>query len=271
MRTTDLSLRVSQRKQACVLDPALLLAHAQGPAFALRLTRVLEPWLTRSFWQLIDASELLSRHGCVDATQDLGAPRMLPDASALADWISLRDNTDAGSWPLRWVGDNVAESQIGDDADADVVGRYEHLASALAQRVESKLAQCGRWRHGVDPRLSAMDTLALSATLDGALVLSVTPLSQAQDPWPVQAMTLAGLNALRLEPMSQDTLFAAERLWVRDALVSAGLAALAERLPQLAVLHVMVNVNTPPLPPAGLADAQLPDPWASAQGWWYPL
>lgn len=270
MRTPDLSLKVRQRKQPCILDPTLVLVHGQGPALALRLTQVLEPWLTRSFWQVIDASELLLR--APDAgTKELGGAEVRPDASALATWITLRDNTDAASWPLRWVGDNLSESQIGDDACNDVVERYEHLSCALVERTESKLAVRGQWQGGMNPLQIAMDTLALSATLGGALVLSAVPAAGERVPWPVQAMMLAGLEAARLDALPVDTLFSNERLWLRDALASVGLAVLAERLPHLAVVHVMAdgNVSAPQRDP--LSDTRQRDPWAAAQGWWYLL
>jgi hypothetical protein len=270
MRPTDLSLKVSQRKQACVLDPALLLAHAYGPALALQLTQVLEPWLTRSFWQVIDASELLQQHHCGGGAADLAPTGVQPDAAALTAWITLRDSTDASSWPLRWVGDNLAQSQIGDDTKSDVVERYEHLAYTLTERAASDRAECDRWSQGMDPMFSGMDTIALSATLGGALVLSVVSSPQEGDPWPVQAMALARLNVRRLDPMPMDTLFAVERKWVRDALVSAGAAPLSECLPRLAVVHAMVDAGMPPRAQNSL-DVTAPDPWASAQGWWYLL
>ncbi|MEW6707811.1 MAG: hypothetical protein AB1430_23450 [Pseudomonadota bacterium] len=258
MRQGDLSLTVSQRRLACVLDPALALGQRAGPTLALRLTQVLEPWLTRSFWQVIDASDLLRRR-----LERGGLPpgaRSMPDDAALSAWIALRDGTDAGSWPLRWVGDNLPESQMKDAADADVVERCEQLTGALVQRAQASEAELLAWSEGLDPVLGAMDTLALSASLDGAMVLSLLPDdSEGGEPWPVQALARAGLQALRLEPMPEHTLFAAERQLVRDALVSAGLAAVTERMPRLAVVHAVVE---PDPSPQG-------DPWERARAWWY--
>ncbi len=118
-----------RRKPPCVLDAALLLARAPGPSLALRLATVFEPWLTRSFWQTLDASELLLMHGADDAGAVSGV--------ALARWLSLRENTDIGSWVLRWVGDCLAESQLLDAVDAAVVERYEALAEGLQRRADS--------------------------------------------------------------------------------------------------------------------------------------
>ncbi|CAM3325001.1 hypothetical protein BUUB107078_25845 [Burkholderia ubonensis] len=43
MRADDMLVLVRSRKLACVLDPALVLGSCVGLAFALRLSRVLEP------------------------------------------------------------------------------------------------------------------------------------------------------------------------------------------------------------------------------------
>ncbi|HEX6704956.1 MAG TPA: hypothetical protein VF169_09370 [Albitalea sp.] len=263
MRCGDLSLTVSQRKLACVFDPALVLGHAAGPTLALRLTRVFEGWLTRSFWQVLDASELLQRRA-------LQRDAALPDAHALAAWIALRDSTDAASWKLRWVGDSLPESQVGDEAEPDLVERYERLASALSARTMVRDSDAAAWARGLDPVIGALDTLALSACLDGALVLSHC--TAAAHPWPAQALGRAGLAAIELDPMPADTLFATERALVRDAMASAGLAPLAESLPRLAVLHVALDPHVADLdlPASGDDDAlRDTDPWAGAQAWWY--
>lgn len=252
MGASDLRVSVEQAKLRCVVDPALALGHPAGARLAQRLTRVFETWLTRSFWQLLDASELL---------RDAG-----PDACALSEWQLLRERTDAGSWPLRWVGDNLAESQLkAVDAD-DLVERYEWLADALAARQDA--APATDWQRGFDPVSSACDALALSAALEGALILSPCP-RDAAAPWPVQA-----LQRLRLpvEPAHEGhgahegraSLFAAERQLVRQSLAAAGLAALLQPLPPLAVVHVLVA----PHADAASGDDGT-DPWAQARAWWY--
>lgn len=255
MRPADLSLTVSQRKLACVLDPALVLGHGLGPALALRLARVFEAWLTRSFWQVIDASELLM-HRPPEGVAG-------PDPQALAAWIAMRDGTDAGSWTLRWVGDSLAESQLQQaDGDVDLVDRYESLLAALLERVPEDGVR-GGWAGGLDPVLAALDTAALSASLDGALVLGLASPEPGRPPPPVQALQRAGVTVRSLEPMPAHTLFATERAWVREALVGAGLATMAERLPPLAVLHVAAGA------PASIEGDGPGDPWAGAEAWWY--
>ena len=270
MRHADLSLTVSQRKLACVLDPALVLCHAQGPILALRLTQVLEPWLTRSFWQVIDASELLLNRLDCDVDCANSGEGLQPDATALSAWIAMRDETDAGSWPMRWVDENLARSQVRDAAEPDVVDRYEQLAEALAERVAPIEDECARWIH-IDPVRCAMDAVALSACLGGALILSLLPERGHGDPWPVQALARANVKVIALDPIPSHTLFAAEYQLLRDALVSAGLAAVVERLPPLAVVHVTVDEGAACSDGVGGIESGRCDLWANAQATWYVL
>jgi hypothetical protein len=248
---SDLKLQVSVRKLACVLDPALLLCHAQGPTLAMRLTQVMEPWVTRSFWQALDASELLAG----DAASPLSG-------AALSEWLALREHTDAGSWLLRWIGDRLAESQLRDEADAHVIERWEALAEGLAAR----LAPHGQssWCSGFDTNAVSLDALALSATLDGALVLCDA--GSDQEPGPVQAARAAALRTQRLEPLPADSLFSAERALVRQSLAHAGLAALLEDELRLAAVHVLPRADD-----AANVDADAIDPWAGARVWWYAV
>jgi hypothetical protein len=248
MAASDLRVTVDQPKLRCVVDPSLALGHAVGPRLAQRLTRVFETWLTRSFWQLLDASELL---------RDAG-----PDPTALSEWILLRDRTDAGSWLLRWVGDNLAESQLRAVAGDDLVERFEWLSAALVARQHA--APSPAWHRSFDPVAGALDTLALSAALEGALILSPCPTGDAA-PWPVQASQRLHLSIEQISEASTG-LFATERQVVRQALAAAGLAALLQPLPPLAVVHVLVT------PRAGTDDAsadEAEDPWAQARAWWY--
>jgi hypothetical protein len=261
MRSPDWSVSVRQRRAACVLDPALLLCYASGPALALGLTRVVEPWLTRSFWQLIDASELLLglRHDGT-AAPFVGVHWLRPSAAALRDWIALRDNTDAGSWPLRWVGDCLAESQVQGDAQPDVLDRYEQFSEALGSRAAHDGAH--RVGGGFDALTAGLDAASLSATLGGAMLLG--PAGDVAGPWPAQALRQAGLEAQRLDPLPADSIFAAERAMLRHSMAAAGLSALVECLPPLAVLHVRVDDDAEHAD--GVDDG---DPWSAARAWWY--
>jgi hypothetical protein len=266
VRPTDLSLTVSPSKLACVVDPMLALGYPHGPTVALRLARVFETWLTRSFWQVIDASDLLP--GLLgDACLETSRARMPLDPTALSTWIAMRETTDAASWCLRWIGDCVAESQMRDGHASDVLERYELFSAAMGGSGRSPGTFAATWTDGFDPLMCACDALALSATLEGAPVLSVVDGSGTDLPLPVRALARANVSAIALDPLPPGSLFAAERELVRDALATVGLACIATTLPPLAVVHVLAGASAE-AEVDGAEGARL-QPWARALGWWY--
>lgn len=250
---SDLKLQVSVRKLACVLDPSLLLCHAQGPLLAQRLTQVMEPWLTRSFWQALDASELLL--AAAQRAEDDAVPPSL-SGSALAEWLALRECTEPSVWLMRWVGDCLHDSRLHDEGDMRTLERWEQLAESLASRP----SRHEHWCQGFDASGAALDAIVLSATLDGALVLCEAEPERQVEPHPVSAARSAELEVHRLEPMPADSLFSAERQLLRQSLAQAGLAALLEDRLRLAAVHV--------LPPD---DADADQPWRGARVWWYAV
>ena len=264
MHRADFRVQLDRRKPPCVLDPSLVLAHAPGPSLALRLAGVLEPWLTRSFWQALDASELLLMHG------DGGCG--VVNATALSRWLALREGTELGEWVLRWIGDCLPESKLLDAVESDVIERYESLAEGLQRRAEEAGVHEGGpadWR-SFDARRGACDALALSAVLEGALVLCAAP-DDALPP-PVLAARRLGLRVESAEDLPGHSLFAAERQFLREALASAGLAVMLQALPPLAAVHVWIDDDTlAPLQPAEVDAESLPDPWSAARVWWYRL
>lgn len=265
MRQGDLSLTVSQRKLRCVLDPALVLGHSLGMPLAQRLTQVMEPWLTRSFWQTLDASELLLRRPFADQ-EPLANAAPLPSPQAMVEWNALRESTDAGSWTLRWVGDRLAESQLQDAGDATLIDRFEQLTETLAIRWERQ-ALPSDYLRGLGTAGETLDALALSVALDDALVLSARGQgeSDAAAPWLARAAQRIEITVDCIDPELYP-LLCAERQVVRQALASAGLAPLLTHSLPLAVLHVLpADTATQP------DDSELADPFNQATVWWYPL
>ncbi|MFM2053830.1 MAG: putative rane associated protein [Pseudomonadota bacterium] len=258
MGASDLRVTVDSVKLRCVLDPALAVGHPWGPRLAQGLTRVFETWLTRHFWQVLDSSELLPYTGTRPGIET-------PDTTALCEWSALRESTDAGAWLLRWVGDCLGESQLPQWRTAGAQGlvdRYESLAAAL-QDLDDAAGPRPGWCRGLDPLAGALDALALSAALDGALILCALPPEPAV-PGPVQAMRRLGLDDEDVRAPQPGSLFAAEREVVRQALAGAGLAAMLQPLGPLAVVHALT------LPAAaGCPDAA--GPWHRARCWWYPV
>lgn len=261
MGASDLQIQVWQRKLPCVIEPALVLGQACGPALALGLARGFEAWLTRSFWQVLDASELLARPRAAAPEQ------LMPDGRALSGWIALRDGTDASAWTLRWMGDCMADSQLREAAAPDLVERYERLLAVLLERLDRARRrtwadQLGAgWQAGLDRGLAAADALALSACLDGALVLCGAAGDEL--PMPVSTLEQVAVPVARFDGGDAGNLLAAERELVRQALAAAGLAALSQTLPRLAAVHVLCEAA------ASDDDSADADAWTGARAWWY--
>ncbi|MBB3193650.1 hypothetical protein [Roseateles terrae] len=298
MRRADVSVHVEQRRMPCVLEPSLLLTHAQGPSLALRLVSVVEPWLTRSFWQALDNSELLTGR-----LPRLGSAAPI-SAAALTRWIQLRERTDESAWVLRWVGDRIAESQLRDVEDLSLFDQFELLQAALEVRAEHKGMTLRSPWPGLDLRRAALDALSLSAVLEGALVLCAASAGQAPSLVllaeqlgfeVIEVVDLLGGDRLAdggsVRPASSvsttsptSSLFSTERGLLREALARAGLATLAQQLPPLAVLHVVrmedadvlsdpssTDAIDEPLALDAAGDCPPPDPWDGTRVWWYWL
>lgn len=278
MLADDLLVSVRSRKLPCVLDPALVLGSPHGLEFALRLTQVTEPWLTRAFWQLIDASDLVMPKLAAPGRGDALHPR----GDMLEAWIALRERTDAGSWPFRWVGDRLAESQLKERADEGLMLRHDAIAESLALRLgDDGRERAHGWPPGWDPLSASLDTIALSSVLDASAV--ITALVEDDEPWPVRALHRLRVHTTRLDPLPPESLFATERALLRDALAAAGLAPLVQRLPALVVLHVMAGAGAETVPEladviAGEDDGVVEasrwspaDAWHDARAWWYRL
>lgn len=258
----DLQVQVWQRRLPCVVEPALVLARPDGTALALGLARAFEAWLTRAFWSVLDASELLA--GSPPSGSTVSDPG--PDPRALADWLELRRTTDAASWTLRWLGDSVADTQARDGSAIELIDRYEHLVEILHARLErgrprstSERADLA-WRAGLDRGEAAVDAIALSAALGGALVLCS---AREPDAAPVAVEVLAAAEVSPSECLPGDSsLLGAERGIVREAIAAAGLAAMLHDVPTLAALRARVAFRD---------ERDAIDPWDGARAFWYRL
>ncbi|WP_244851530.1 hypothetical protein [Caballeronia sp. SL2Y3] len=271
MHASDMLVHVHTRKLSCVLDPALILATPGGIKLALRLTHVVEPWLTRTFWQLIDSSDWLR---AVLPNEDADAA-VAPRSDVLGAWIEMREQTDAASWPFRWIGDRLAESQLLDHADACLIEHYEALADSLAARAERGRGKRRMdWPAHWDPGTASIDTLPLSAALDAAMILTARGALNGDEGEPTLVSRLRELDILveQADSASPDSLFAAERALLREALAQAGLTGLCQRLPRLAVVHVTAERwNASSADENRSDDARSSDAWSEARAWWYPV
>ena len=281
----DLSVTITQRHWACVLDPTLALSPL-GLPLVRRLCHGLEMWLVRELWHILDDSQYyLQRPDALwegeaggrviaGAGEDLRLQQVL---RTLRGWEQIRLCTDLSGLKCCWIGDGLAESLIPEDQDAGLCARYEWLSALLDARIDARgtLANCFR------------DVAALAAALETALVL--TQVIDQEPPAIAQALGRWGVPCRQIS--TDDRLCALESAGLSEVLVQAGVAKLAWAGLRLAVLHVVAPGALAAVPhaPEELAvagegedegfgtryigpdeDADT-DPWLDAQAFWYPL
>lgn len=261
-----LSVTVGQRRWPCVLDPALLLSR-YGLMLARHLSEVMELWVVRELWHILDNTHFYRRQPqLLLPDNNQGEPAEEELAQALSGWEQARLQTDLGGLKLFWVGDGPTESLLPPGADPRLTWRCEALSRALDQRLSGDGS-------GLLPAFR--DAAALTATLGSALILAVLPAQGA--PALCEALNGWGIPCSELD--SNDVMVELEREQLRRILVYAGLAKLWWAGLRMAALHLV-------LPPSRLDPGQLPEEdhqeenglepeeselWNGARGFWYPL
>src|SRR5712692_3541937 len=138
----DLSLTLSQRRRACVLDPALTLSRF-GLLLVRRLGEVMELWMPREFWHILDNSQFYVRqpealfYRSDDERRVAMRQALSRDEIALGmkEWERIRMENDLSGLKFFWIGDGLSESLVPPGTGADLVWRYESLARALDRRL----------------------------------------------------------------------------------------------------------------------------------------
>ncbi|WP_287128680.1 hypothetical protein [Candidatus Cyanaurora vandensis] len=234
-----------------VLDPTLALSP-HGLTLAQRLGGLLELWVVRELWHILDNTYFyLHQPEQVFADALRCSPQQL--IRALQQWERVRLETDLVGLKLHWIGDGVSESLLPEGTPPQLIAQTEALACALDQ-----------------PQLlpALRDALALAAALGTAFIL--THCHQDQPPAVCLALQRCGMTCQRLGV--DDPLVVIERDQLQQLLVQAGLAKLLWSGLELAVLHLVVpDVSLPPTELTFLESFTPPNPWQSAQGFWYPL
>lgn len=251
------------QRWSCVVDPVLALSRS-GPWAVRQLARVLEVWVFRELWHILDNTLYFTR-----APSELAAPgpacsRAREVLAALGQWERVRQEHDLLGLRLFWVGDGLGESLIPERCDAGLVARYEHLAAALERR-----APC---RGEGTLEVAMRDAVALACSLDNAFVLTCVPREGSRPPL-VDALTAWGVRCPEAE--REHPLLAIERDVLRRQVTDAGLARLVLAGTRLAVVHVLA--------PEALGctrggddvllarEPEAHDPWQESSALWYPL
>lgn len=262
----ELNFRLHARRWACVLDPSLALS-AQGLVLARQAGDVMQLWVVREFWHILDSSEFFAARPEA-LVGDHGPLERLPQS--LKDWDRARTEVDMVGLKLWWIGDGPSESVLPEGIDARLLHSYEALACSLSRRVRS-----------AQPMSTAMrDAAALAAALGDCFVLSLGPQDGQPAPPICAVLQTWDIPCRRID--AADPYAAMESEHLRQLLVHAGLAQHLWAGLQLAVVRLLLPNATLPIsgPPAlidDLADesepvrSELPAPdlWASAQAFWH--
>ncbi len=263
----ELNLKLSARRWSCVLDPTLALS-GHGLQLARQASEVMQLWLVREFWHILDSSEFFSAH-----PEALVGDRWPADKldRSLKAWDRARLDGDMAELKLCWVGDGPSESALPEGTDARLLQGYETLAQSLGRRIRS-----------VDPMSNAMrDAAALAAALGHTAVLTCRVPSHGTLP-PI-CSALEGWDIPCREIEAGDPMATLEREHVRRLLVHAGLSHLLWAGLQLAVVRLLLPNATLPLAvaptliddlasddePAAASEPPSTDLWAAAQAFWH--
>lgn len=271
--------RAEPQRRVCILDPMLVLSR-YGLMLVKHLGTVLDLWIGREFWHLLDAAEfyrqqpelLLPPHFAVHHSPEAVRIATAEIEMALKAWSQM-SMTHPNPLRLFWFGDRLWESVLPDSIGSSQFAQWELLARSLDAPTP-----------GTDCNLATLafrDAIALAAVLETAFILTYQPITtpnleppeicRSLEHWqiPAQVMTV------------QDAAVTTEQDWLRQCLMQVGLIKLLWADVQLSVLHLLIP-PTQDFQATSAQDANLTatslsstsgaaNVWQGARGFWYPL
>ena len=276
----DLNVTISHKRWACVLDPMLALS-VHGVPLLTRLGAVLEMWVVRELWHILDNThfylerpEILLSAGGNDGQTE----RTWAIVQALREWEHIRLENDPSRQYCYWIGDGPLESFLPEGMEPEIVWRYEALSGTLDRRLANPTA----------PLVSACrDAAALAVCLPFAVVLTQLVSVGAGAHSPIICQMLEGGGIPCKEVPAEDAWRKKESDWLREVLTQAGLSKWMWSGLRLAVLHLAAptafmaggkerrDVDFLAHQEWGDMENSMEHPemdyWREARGFWYPL
>jgi hypothetical protein len=284
-----LSIALNQRRWSCVLDPSLFLSQ-YGLALVQMLGDVLELWITRELWHILDNPSFYLTQPNLVAPQAPVSQAKLKSASDLLSvvqqqriqvfrgWERFRAETPASHLNLFWVGDRPSESFLPDGTNAHLMEHWEMLARALEERSVHPVVS-----H--DVLASALrDTAALAAVLGSAFILTCQQFEEANEPPEIcQILEQWEVPCRQIDP--HDAIAELERENLHQLIISTGFSKFLWAGLHLVVLHLVVpsaftfQSNTRQLWATHSVSQEsdleslpsITNMWEGAQGFWYCL
>jgi hypothetical protein len=249
----DFSISINQRRWACVLDPVLALSE-YGLPLVKQLGELMELWIVREFWHILDNTEFYLQQPEFILGQSVTT---LPSAQkqnlmqtvmrSLKEWERLRLNGDRHSWNIHFLADVLGESCVPPGIDSDLIWRWESLAHGLDIHLDEQPSK-------TDSLTLAFRDLTALAAARPACILTYRPSLSQQLP-PLICKTLEQWQIPCQEIQSSDGVADIEREQFRNLLVHAGLSKYLWAGLNLSVLHIVA--------PAAATLSTIDDPeWA---------
>jgi hypothetical protein len=252
-----ISVKLTQLHYTCVLDPTLALSR-YGLMLVKQLGVVMDLWLGREFWHIIDNTQfylqypeaLLLSNATDSATWEQQLIWRQDIIHALTIWEGIQDGSSLAKFKLFRVGDRPLESFLPQGIEPEIIiGHYELLADSLAKYIEQYGVREGDRETdiviGDTLNYAFQDTVALAASLDSCFILSfqsAPEISKNLSPKICMAMESWGIPC---QPISQqDEFVAIERHELRQLIVRAGLAKFLWSGLQIVVLHLLVPTTS---------------------------
>lgn len=235
----DFSITLNQRRRACVLDPTLALSD-YGLPLVKQLGELMELWIVREFWHILDNTQFFLRQPELILGQQ--ATTLSPQQQrtsqqvvrALQEWERLRTTTDRSSWNINFLADVIGESCVPAGIDTDIIWRWESLAQSLDAQLEEQPAKADMLT------LACRDLAALAAARPACVLTCRSAEDVAQNLPPGICTTLGSWGILCQKVPLTNAIARIEREQFRNLLVHAGLSKLLWAGLNLVVLHLVV-------------------------------
>jgi len=137
MMPTSSSTNYDLQPLTCVIDPALALSPC-GLSLVKQLGRVMDLWVGREFWHIIENSdyylqqpELITPRDTSEKTFGQGRTTQEETISSLKEWQRFRIANDLVGLNLFWVGDSPGDSYLPKSRNPEIFWRWESMASLL--------------------------------------------------------------------------------------------------------------------------------------------
>ncbi|MGF1614508.1 MAG: hypothetical protein ACFCVA_11535 [Gammaproteobacteria bacterium] len=275
----EFAVNISQKRWACVLDPTLALS-LYGLPLVNRLGRVMEVWVARELWHILDNTNFyLQRPDSLLAVggEDLSAisARSHVVIHALREWERIRLENDPARQNCYWIGDGPMESFLPEGQDSEIVSRYEAIAASLDRRLSDTGALPSAYR----------DTAALAVSLPAAFILTHISDQPSASQAPGMCEVLADWGVPCRSIAVADPWRETESDLLRQMLVQAGLGKWVWSGLRPAVLHLAapealmargfsndaLGFMENELADFESAEEAPVDCWRDARGFWYAL